>query len=154
MNTRIVSLILAVAIGVNSVGCQSASTPVCEYKPGFPTSQKVVMTPGMFALYNSSTEVTEVFVDRETPVGFRRDGNQLMAVAGSYEWRLLEAQYAWRYVPTPKDTPTSGARPAGAPVGPNEIVQVALGAIAFIVVVPFVVACWCAKGWYKSSGGQ
>ena len=112
MKTRGISIILAVVMCIDGGGCQTASftkSPVCEYRIGCPATQKVVAEPGVFALcrwragwpiqqFESSTEVTDLFVDRASPIGFRRDGNILLAVGGSTTWPLQDGHYSWSLV--------------------------------------------------------
>jgi hypothetical protein len=44
-------------------------------------------------------EVEQVYVRRHQPIGFRRNGDQLLAIADQTTKPLVEAHYEWRTVP-------------------------------------------------------
>ena len=102
-------------------GCQSGRpTTVADYRPGNPAIESKAHDSQVFVLWRwtpvepASTaatqpaqahravarqfpvEVVQVFADRGSPVGFRRRGGKLIAVAGATTRPLDEAHYTWR----------------------------------------------------------
>lgn len=120
-----VALVICLIAGL--IGCQAErSITVSEYQPSLPAIEHKAPDSRVFELVRwmpvaplitapaatqprkriakrprqMTYEVEQVYVDRGSPVGFRRRDEKLIAVAGATTLMLDEAHYAWKTMPS------------------------------------------------------
>jgi hypothetical protein len=117
------SLAVLLIVGLIVSGCHTpATTTVTEYRPRVQKlDESNAPSEGVFQLVRWTpitpvhpttqpiasakpapqmpVEVEQVYVRRHQPIGFRRDGEQLLAIADQTTKPLAEAHYEWRTVP-------------------------------------------------------